>query len=79
MATPGFTAEAALGRSHRGYRRPFRAGRSDTHLLAPQQGNFSDCSDDGHLCYDCFDDGVGCFCDWYWDDHFVVSSDCGTD
>ena len=75
MATPGFTAEAALGRSRRGYGQPFQAGRSDTHLLVPQQGS-SDCSDDGHLCYEC--DDTDCVCDWFWADNFIVTADyCG--
>ena len=75
MATPGFTAAAALGPSRRSYSRSFRASRSDAHLLTPQQFS-KDCSDDGHLCYEC--DDTDCVCDWFWDDDFIVTADyCG--
>jgi hypothetical protein len=77
MALPGFTAELAVGSSGRSYGRSQHPGHGGARLLTPQE-DFSDCSEDGVVCYDCYDDGAGCGCDWYISGHYVVSSDCGT-
>lgn len=77
MAMPGFTAEAALGRSRPGYRRRSPASSPDARLLAPQKV-WGDCSDGSPaLCYFCSDAG-GCSCDWYYGKAYIVSSDCGS-
>jgi hypothetical protein len=49
-----------------------RFGRHDhdRSLLSPQK---RDCSDDGQLCYEC--DFTGCYCDWYFNDVYIVSAD----
>jgi hypothetical protein len=74
MRSPGFTAEASLA----GRRAPLhgRLGRRDhdRSLLSPQK---RDCSDDGQLCYEC--DSSGCYCDWYFGDAYIVSTDYCSD
>ncbi len=79
MGLPGFTAEAALRHSSRNYRSAPAARlttRSAASALTPQSG-WWDCSDDGLLCYEC-DDIDGCFCDWFYGDAWIVTTDCGS-
>ena len=76
MLIPGFTAEAALGRSRRGYR-SLATGNPNAQLLTPQIV-WGECSDgEPQLCYFC-DSAGGCSCDWYYGDAWIVSSDCGS-
>ncbi len=70
MRSPGFTAEASLGGRSSPLRGRLGHRDHDRSLLSPQK---RDCSDDGLLCYDC--DFSGCYCDWYFDDVYIVSAD----
>ena len=78
MALPGFTADAALGRSGRAYRSRIVSAGKDPQLVSPQD-SWRDCR--GDLCYFCDDDfdDQGCGCDWYFGDYWLVTTDCGTD
>jgi len=70
MRTPGFTAEASVGNRSLSPRGRLSHRDHDRSLLSPQK---RDCSDDGLLCYEC--DFSGCYCDWYFDDVYIVSAD----
>ena len=74
MRSPGFTAEASL--TDRSSHPRGRLGHPDRDrsLLSPQK---RDCSDDGLLCYEC--DFSGCYCDWYFNDAYIVSADYCSD
>jgi hypothetical protein len=42
------------------------------------QGTWSNCSDDGRLCYTCSDDGGVCVCNWFYDGVWQATTDCGS-
>ncbi|BAZ23552.1 hypothetical protein NIES4073_44410 [Kalymmatonema gypsitolerans NIES-4073] len=61
-----------------GQAQPSAGNPAGGQVRATPQLNARNCSDDGLLCYDCFDVNGQCVCNWFYNGYYIGTTDCGS-